>query len=104
MDEEAVLQTNPFEGDFGEVGDRTLKDKMVTARKATVCHDCAQAINPGDRIRSRTDIASGEMMSFRWCPLCREAMAKSREDGGEAWSARVELRNATQQTNQGNHT
>lgn len=73
--DDAVLACDPFEGDFGGPGDRTLSDKIVTARKAGECHDCAEQIIPGTRIRSRTDVYGGEMMSFRWCNACCEAMA-----------------------------
>jgi hypothetical protein len=94
MDEKLILATDPFAGDFGDPGDRTLRDKMVSARKPAECHDCAQTIQPGERIRSRTDVADGEMMSFKWCRLCCEAMELSGEDGGEAWDARIALRSA----------
>lgn len=94
MDEEAVLATDPFAGDFGSPGDRTLKDKMGNARKAGPCQDCGQTIQPGERIRLRTDIFDGEMMSFRWCQLCCEAMAISADDEMDAWSKRIALRTA----------
>lgn len=93
MNEQAVLVTDPFEGDFGGPGDRTLSDKMATARKAGECHDCAQQIQPGERIRRRAEVFDGELMHFRWCQACCEAMAISAEDGGKAWEARLRLRN-----------
>lgn len=92
MDEQMVLATDPFAGDFGSPGDRTLKDKMGTARKAGECQDCGQMIQPGERIRLRTDIFDGELMSFRWCQLCCEAMAISGDDDMEAWSKRIAMR------------
>lgn len=97
MDEESVLATDPFAGDFGSPGDRTLKDKMGTARKQGPCQDCGQTIQPGERIRLRTDIFDGELMSFRWCQLCCEAMAISGEDDMDAWSKRIAMRTNTQQ-------
>jgi hypothetical protein len=75
VSEREVLAHDPFQGDFGDPGDRTLSDKVVTARKAAKCHDCGGPIVPKERIRSRTDICEGNIMSFRWCSLCCEAMA-----------------------------
>ena len=91
LNEDDVLSYDPFQGDFGSSNDRTLKDKMVTARKAGECHMCAQFINPGDRIRSRSDIFDGEMMYFRWCPACCKAMADSWTDDGFALEERTSI-------------
>lgn len=71
----AVLAHDPFAGDFGDQGDRTLSDKIVTARKGGICHDCAEEIEPGTRIRARTDVVDGAIMRFRWCEACCTAMA-----------------------------
>jgi len=95
FDEKKCLSADPFAGDFGEPDDRTLRDKIVVARKAGPCHDCAQTIKPGERVRSRSDIFDGQMMSFRWCEKCCEAMALSWEDGGKAWEERNGLRHAS---------
>lgn len=89
--ESECLASDPFAGDFGEPGDRTLRDKMVTARKGGFCHDCAGEIEPGTRVRSRTDLFGGEIMSFRWCEPCCRAQAISWDDEGAAWEARVSL-------------
>lgn len=89
MNEQQVLTHDPFAGDFGGPGDRCLKDKMVTARKSGPCHNCNQVIQTGDRVRSRSDIADGELMSFRWCRLCCEAMAAD-DDGAEV-ERRIEI-------------
>lgn len=55
------------------------------------CHDCGGDIAKGEYHRSRSDIADGELMSFRWCAECCAAQAASWEDDGEAWEARVSL-------------
>lgn len=68
------LGFDPFEGDFGSQGDRTLKDKMVTARVHQNCFHCNQTIVPGERHRSRVDLADGTFMKFRWCAGCCAAM------------------------------
>lgn len=75
MNKEDVLAHDPFQGDFGGPDDRTLRDKIVTARKIAECHDCGEMIVPRTMIRSRVDIADGELMSFKWCTACCEAMA-----------------------------
>ena len=92
LDEADVLACNPFEGDFGSPNDRTLRDKMVTARKAGECHLCGQQIQPGTRTRSMTAIFDGELASYRWCNACCAAMALSWEDAGTAYEARAALR------------
>lgn len=80
LNEEEVIACNPFEGDFGEPGDITLKDKMGIARKSGPCHLCGMNIKPKERVRLRTDISCGDIMSFRWCNACCHAMALSWED------------------------
>ena len=92
MNEADVLACTPFDGDFGSPNDRTLKDKMVTARKAGECHLCGQQIQPGTRTRSMTAIFDGELASYRWCNACCAAMALSWEDDGTAYEARAALR------------
>jgi len=94
FDEAAALMHDPFQGDFGDLGDRTLRDKIVTARKPAECHDCGSTIQPGERIRSRVDLSSGELMSFRWCQLCCGAMAVYGERP-DILEARIAARSAT---------
>lgn len=69
-----VLDFNPFEGDFGEPGDRTLRDALVQAKKPHECTHCGGPIIVGEKHRSRTDVISGDLMSYRWCSLCCDAM------------------------------
>lgn len=92
IDEREVLAFNPFDGDFGTPGDRVLKDKLVTARKSGQCHMCAQEIQIGSRIRSRSDIFDGALMRYRWCEKCCLAMSASWTDNGDALTAREALR------------
>lgn len=94
LDEVAVLQCDPFAGDFGGSGsnDRILRDKMGTARKCGPCQDCGQEIKPGERIRIRAEIFDGAMMSFRWCQACCEAMAQWTAGNDEPLIARHALR------------
>lgn len=92
MDEIKVLRFDPFQGDYGGSGDydRVLKDKMVTARKPGPCHHCSTTIQPGDRVRSRSEIYDGDMMSFRWCSGCCEVMQmdESTEQAFDSWERR----------------
>ena len=92
FDEAKVLNTFPFQDDFGCPGDKTLRDKIVTARKGGECHDCGQQIRPGERIRTLTERFDGELGTYRWCSECCAAMARSEVDGGDAWTARLNLR------------
>ena len=91
FNEDQCLQTNPFEGDFGGPGDRTLKDKIVTARKTGPCSLCRQDIQNGERIRIKAAIFDGALMHYRWCSKCCAAMAASWHDDGKAWEARARL-------------
>ena len=90
--EDECLACDPFEGDFGDSGDRTLRDKIVIARKPGECHLCGAMIEPKEKVRSRSDIFDGEIMYFRWCNLCCKAMAKSWIDSGKEYERRANFR------------
>lgn len=94
FDEQKCLQYNPFEGDFGEPGDRVLKDKICTSRKTGECHNCGTCIQPGERTRRLTAVFGGQLLSYRWCELCCSAMAAWWTDDGEAMTARFASRGA----------
>lgn len=70
--ETRIISTYPFEEDFGEPGDRTLTDKIVTARISGDCSGCENTISAGQRIRSRVDKlgSQGGIHTYRWCPWC----------------------------------
>ncbi|SDY54621.1 hypothetical protein [Delftia lacustris] len=74
--ENHVLAFDPFDGDFGDQGDRVLSNKLVTARKPGPCAHCGCQIAQGERVRSMSARFDGQLMSYRWCALCCEAMAK----------------------------
>ncbi len=78
------LDYDPFEGDFGCPGDTTLRDAMVKARKPHACTHCAGQIVPGETYRSRSDIADGDLMSWKWCALCCAAMVLQMEGNDDA--------------------
>lgn len=92
MNEAAALQYDPFSADFGSPSDKTLSDKMVTARKGGECHHCGQSVQPGTRIRAMSAVIDGTLHSHRWCNACCEAMAASWYDDGAALDARFALR------------
>jgi hypothetical protein len=71
------MSADPFEGDYGGSGDSdaVLSDRIVTARKESVCHTCAQKAIPGTRVRRRSEVYDGEFMRFSWCEKCCKAMA-----------------------------
>ncbi len=94
-----VLSCDPFDGDFGEPGDKTFTDKMAIVRKSGECHDCADEIPKGMRVRRRVDASEGQIQTFRWCQECCHAMASTDADGGVLSGERVALgmaRRATQ--------
>lgn len=70
-----ALGTNPFDGDFGEPGDRVLRDDIVNARKAHLCHTPGHSIAKGEQHRVMVERAHNEIRQYRWCGRCTKAMA-----------------------------
>lgn len=89
--EENALAHDMFAGDFGTPDDHVFRNAMVTARKAGPCHCCREEIQPKSRIRSQTEKYDGEIMTFRWCTLCCEAMARSGADNGDSLQKRFDM-------------
>lgn len=90
-----ALQYNPFEGDFGDVGDHKLRDKLVCFRKPRQCHCCGQQVKPGTKGRSLTMLwVSDGVMSYAYCAECTEAQALVWTDNGQAIENRFALRYA----------
>jgi hypothetical protein len=83
MDEQKILLYDPFADDFGNYGDKILKDKLVKARKENTCFICGETIHKGDTIRSITTIYEGEIGTARYCTKCCEAMEVWDEDDTE---------------------
>jgi len=94
MNEPDVLAFHPFQDDFGLPSDRCFSDRIVTARRVGVCHDCAGGIKMGEAQRRAVWLFDGEMRTYRWCSLCCQAMALSWTDNGIALEARAALRRA----------
>lgn len=83
-----ALSFDMFSGDFGDVTDRCLRDKIVKVRKAHRCHICDGETKAGELARSAQWIFDGELMTYYCCQDCVIAMAKcescddeSAEDG-----------------------
>lgn len=77
-----ILETDMFEGDFGEQGDRVLSNKMVVARKEHKCSHCSGTIDKGERHRHQKGIY-GDFMEHRWCGDCCDLMVLCELDDGE---------------------
>jgi hypothetical protein len=88
FDEAACLQVDPFAGDYGSPGDKTLRDSIVTARKACECGECLELTEPGTRTRVIVAIFDGELHHYRYCAKCCDAMSISEKDDGKAWEKR----------------
>lgn len=88
-----VLKYNPFDGDFGDQGDREMSDKLVKFRKPNPCHICGHDVAPGTVGRSLTMLWQTDgMMTYRYCAECTQAQADSWTDDGRAICARYRLR------------
>lgn len=85
------LAYDPYAGDFGDPGDKKLRDKIVKARKSGDCNICGEQIVPGTEIRSLTEVFDGELGTTRFCHECCKAMALSSEDAGEAIEKRTAM-------------
>jgi hypothetical protein len=91
--EHDCLAADPFAGDMGTPGDRTLRKQMVTARKPHAeCACCLGPIAAGERTRVQIEFFDRQMQDYRWCSECCWAMARSWKDSGKAWEAREILR------------
>lgn len=86
---EKALDFDPFEGDFGESSDRTLKDKIIKVRKPHTCHICDGSISAGEPARNIVQVFEGQIGSWYFCHECCKAMVKlfefdsENEDGNE---------------------
>lgn len=87
--ETEVLEYDPFEGNFGNPGDQIFKDRMVTARKANPCSMCSEVIIVGERSRYIAAKFDGQLMSYRYCNLCCNAMFNWLETSGESVYERI---------------
>lgn len=54
---------------------RTLSNKFITTRRASVCSICGDVIGVGCRVRATREVDDGHAMTFRFCAACCHAMA-----------------------------
>lgn len=82
-----ILSYNPFQGDETDI--RLLSDRMVVTRRAHKCNICWEDFPAGSRARARREVNREEhkTMTFYFCPLCCEAMAKAMSDDDDAGRA-----------------
>ena len=78
----ACLSIDPFDGDFGEVGDKTLRDRIVIAAANGPCSACHGDIKPGSEIRSLTHRFDGRIATYRYCTKCCVGFAHDAKRGG----------------------
>lgn len=91
-DDQKILNTDLFAGDFGEPGDKTLSNKMVVAAKEHQCGHCKGPISKGERHRSFVEVIGGEMMPGRVCAECCSAIVKDYDENDiNHMEARVDL-------------
>lgn len=92
FDEREALRYPLFQDDFGAPGDKQLRDEVVTARKAAVCHECLGPITPGSRYRKHVGVYDGQLMAFGFCSGCCAAMVQVFNGNHLAMDARSALR------------
>lgn len=92
FDECDVLAFYPFDGEYGNPGDVTLRDYIVKSRTTHVCHICGCSIKPGSIVRSLVEKIDGELMSFYFCTECCVAMEKSWSDDGKSLNKRYAMK------------
>jgi hypothetical protein len=73
---EDAINFDPFEGDFGDGNDCTLKDKIVTARKEHTCYICNGTVKVGELARNMVQVFEGQIGSWYFCQECCIAMTK----------------------------
>ena len=82
MNESKALNTDPFEGDWGDDGYTPLSNKIVTIRKSRPCDHCKRKIAVGERARVMTSAYDGEIMRHTFCADCLNLMVKM-DDGDD---------------------
>jgi len=81
--DQAVLSYPLFEGDFGESGDRVLRDHLCKAAKEHECYHCGGPIALNERHRVHVGVYGGELKTYRYCSACCDAMAVCFTEGPE---------------------
>lgn len=93
---DAALRYNPWGDDDSDY--RVLRNVMAVTRKPSRCAMCFEDIPAGARVRAQSEIFEGKAMTFRFCPLCCEAM-RARVSGRDCDGRQLEERTMLGQTN-----
>ncbi|CAM3982396.1 hypothetical protein [Xenorhabdus thuongxuanensis] len=88
---DAVLSFDLFLGDFGDGSERCLKDTIGITRKSARCHICDEIIPLKSIARLSTWVFDGEIIHYRCCAVCCDAMAKFNGDDDELIDDRYEM-------------
>ncbi|NHB89721.1 hypothetical protein [Photorhabdus tasmaniensis] len=89
--EEKVIAFDMFEGDFGDGSERCLKDKVGITRKQSVCHICNSIITSNSKARLSTWVFDGEIINYRCCEICCDAMSSYFDGDDETIEQRYEI-------------
>lgn len=79
MDDQTVLDYDPWGCGKGDDPYRVLRNVMVVARKEHPCAICFGSIAPGERHRAQTEVnldGSRQVKTFRFCAECCAAMPR----------------------------
>lgn len=89
LNRDDCLRCDPWEGGKGDDIYVLLSDRMVVAaQQHPHCQICHGPIAKGERHRARREVADRTAMTFRFCGLCCDAMARRHDDNGESLDAR----------------
>ncbi|KAA1194838.1 hypothetical protein [Photorhabdus heterorhabditis] len=94
--EEKVLAFDMFEGDFGDGSERCLKDKIGITRKESRCHICDEIIPAKSTARLSTWVFDCEIINYRCCEMCCDAMSACYDGDDETIELRYQLREFTE--------
>lgn len=71
-----VLDYDPFDGDFGDGTERTLRDDVKPATRRGTCRECKHSIVKGEIVRFIKKVDSEGFYGGRCCQACCTAMAQ----------------------------
>ena len=79
FDYQKCLHVDPFDGDFGDPEDRTLRDEIIRAGSDGPCSFCKKDITPGSEIRRIVHVFEGRIATQRYCTHCCAEMAQEHD-------------------------
>ena len=99
FNEVECLAYNPFDGDFGEPGDKVLSDKIVSTRKESTCVECLTTTQKGERVRSLSAVFGGKLFSYRWCSACCRMFSLAFSDDPDEYDKAIAERSSVRNRN-----